>query len=58
MYTNENALLKYHKYYLWKMQDGEQYVYVVNEKVVEWWGIAKKVKLLKTGRTQGDIMKY
>jgi len=53
-YTNENALL-IPQSIISENADGEQYVYVVNEKGSNDEGIAKKV-IIKTGRTQGDII--
>tara|TARA_R110002012_G_scaffold263456_1_gene446351 strand:+ start:197421 stop:198557 length:1137 start_codon:yes stop_codon:yes gene_type:complete len=53
-YTNENALL-IPQSIISENAEGEQYVYVVNEKGSNDEGIAKKV-IIKTGRTQGDII--
>jgi RND family efflux transporter MFP subunit len=53
-YTNENALL-IPQSIISENAEGEQYVYVVNEKNSKSLGIAQKV-IIKTGRTQGDII--
>jgi len=53
-YTNENALL-IPQSIISENAEGEQYVYVVNEKNSKSLGVAQKV-IIKTGRTQGDII--
>lgn len=53
-YTNENALL-IPQSIISENADGEQYVYVVNEKNSKSLGVAQKI-IIKTGRTQGDII--
>jgi RND family efflux transporter MFP subunit len=53
-YTNENALL-IPQNIISENAEGEQYVYVVNEKNSKSLGVAQKV-IIKTGRTQGDII--
>ncbi len=53
-YTNENALL-IPQSVISENAEGEQYVYVVNEKNSKSLGVAQKV-IIKTGRTQGDII--
>ena len=51
-YTNENAIL-IPQSVLSENANGEQYVYVVNNKGTDGIGIAKRV-IVETGRTQGD----
>jgi len=53
-YTNENALL-IPQSIISENAEGEQYVYVVNEKNSKSLGVAQKV-IIKTGRTQGNII--
>ena len=51
-YTNENAIL-IPQSVLSENANGEQYVYVVNNKGTDGIGVAKRV-IVETGRTQGD----
>ena len=53
-YTNENALL-IPQSIISENADGEQYIYLVNDKNSSDEGVAKKV-IIKTGRTQGDVI--
>ncbi|MFD2542613.1 efflux RND transporter periplasmic adaptor subunit [Lacinutrix gracilariae] len=53
-YTNENAVL-IPQSIISENAEGEQYVYVVNDKNENKEGVAKKV-IIKTGRTQGDVI--
>lgn len=53
-YTNEKALLVPQSIISENAQ-GEQYVYVVNDKNGNAEGVAKRV-IIKTGRTQGDVI--
>tara|TARA_R110000868_G_scaffold82956_6_gene234020 strand:+ start:6122 stop:7357 length:1236 start_codon:yes stop_codon:yes gene_type:complete len=53
-YTNENALL-IPQSIISENADGEQYIYLVNDKNNNDEGVAKKV-IIKTGRTQGDVI--
>jgi len=53
-YTNEEALL-IPQSIISENAEGEQYVYVVNNKNENKEGIAKKI-IIKTGRTQGDVI--
>lgn len=53
-YTNENAIL-IPQSIISENAEGEQYVYVVNEKNAKDEGIAKRV-IIKTGKTQGDVI--
>ncbi len=53
-YTNENALL-IPQSIISENADGEQYIYLVNDKNNNDEGIAKKV-IIKTGRTQGNVI--
>ena len=53
-YTNENAVL-IPQSIISENADGEQYVYVVNDKNDSNEGVAKKV-IIKTGKTQGDVI--
>ncbi|MBU2938329.1 efflux RND transporter periplasmic adaptor subunit [Lacinutrix sp. C3R15] len=53
-YTNETAIL-IPQSIISENAEGEQYVYVVNDKKNNKEGIAKKI-IIKTGRTQGDVI--
>ncbi|WP_055443862.1 efflux RND transporter periplasmic adaptor subunit [Lacinutrix himadriensis] len=53
-YTNEEALL-IPQSIISENAEGEQYVYVVNDKNANKEGVAKKI-IIKTGRTQGDVI--
>ena len=53
-YTNENAVL-IPQSIISENADGEQYIYVVNDKNASDEGVAQKV-IIKTGRTQGDVI--
>jgi RND family efflux transporter MFP subunit len=53
-YTNEKALLVPQSI-ISENAEGEQYVYVVNNKNSDEEGIAKRV-IIKTGKTQGDVI--
>lgn len=53
-YTNENAIL-IPQSIISENAEGEQYVYVVNEKNANDEGVAEKV-IIKTGKTQGDVI--
>jgi len=53
-YTNENAIL-IPQSIISENAEGEQYVYVVNEKNANDEGVAKRV-IIKTGKTQGDVI--
>ncbi|QRM88997.1 efflux RND transporter periplasmic adaptor subunit [Lacinutrix sp. WUR7] len=53
-YTNEEALL-IPQSIISENAEGEQYVYVVNNKNANKEGVAKKI-IIKTGRTQGDVI--
>jgi RND family efflux transporter MFP subunit len=53
-YTNENAIL-IPQSIISENAEGEQYVYVVNEKNANDEGVAERV-IIKTGKTQGDVI--
>jgi len=53
-YTNEEAIL-IPQSIISENAEGEQYIYVVNEKNAEDEGIAKRV-IIETGKTQGDVI--
>ena len=53
-YTNENALLVPQSI-ISENAEGEQYIYLVNDKNSDDEGVAKRV-IIKTGRTQGDVI--
>ncbi|WP_417290671.1 efflux RND transporter periplasmic adaptor subunit [Corallibacter sp.] len=53
-YTNKNAIL-IPQSIISENAEGEQYVYVVNDKNAKEEGVAKRV-IIKTGKTQGDII--
>lgn len=53
-YTNEKALL-IPQSIISENAEGEQYVYVVNDKNAEGEGVASRV-IIKTGKTQGDVI--
>ena len=53
-YTNENAVL-IPQSIISENAEGEQYIYVVNDKNASDEGVAKKV-IIKTGKTQGDVI--
>ena len=53
-YTNENAIL-IPQSVISENAEGEQYIYVVEDKNDKEEGVAKKV-IIKTGKTQGDVI--
>lgn len=53
-YTNKNAIL-IPQSIISENAEGEQYVYVVNDKNAKEEGVAKRV-IIKTGKTQGDVI--
>lgn len=53
-YTNDNALLVPQSI-ISENAEGDQYIYVVNDKNSSDEGVAKKI-IIKTGRTQGDVI--
>lgn len=53
-YTNENAVL-IPQSIISENAEGEQYIYVVNDKNDNDEGVAKKI-IIKTGKTQGDVI--
>ncbi|WP_418512959.1 efflux RND transporter periplasmic adaptor subunit [Corallibacter sp.] len=53
-YTNKNAIL-IPQSIISENAEGEQYVYVVNNKNAKEEGVAKRV-IIKTGKTQGDVI--
>ncbi|GAA3778941.1 efflux RND transporter periplasmic adaptor subunit [Corallibacter vietnamensis] len=53
-YTNKNAIL-IPQSIISENAEGEQYVYVINDKNAKEEGVAKRV-IIKTGKTQGDVI--